>query len=87
MKKKFICWSILTISVLLTGCNKHKYEKLDENKNNIDINSTTRYVNVSESVKVNSFNGYKLIDSDVIKNQNGTITVVLKFNQPIEKED
>ena len=87
MKKIVIVLGILTIPFLLTSCkSENKLNKLDENEKDIKIESNSMYLNVSESVKVNSYNGFKLIDSEIVKNQNGTITVVLKFNEAI-KED
>ena len=86
MKKIVIVLGILTIPFLLTSCkSENKLNKLDENEKDIKIESNSMYLNVSESVNVNSYNGFKLIDSEIVKNQNGTITVVLKFNEAIKE--
>jgi hypothetical protein len=76
MKKILV---ILLISLMLTGC-------FDSNKNNNVVIGTDGgwYINTSESVGVNSYNGYRLIGSNKVNNPDGSITVVLKFNKPIQ---
>ena len=74
MKKLLIIMG-LSLLILLTGDKKDK---------NLEMYVITRYANTTESIKINTFNGYKLIDSKVKENKDGSIEVVLKANKPIK---
>ena len=75
MKKLLIIMG-LSLLILLTGC--------DKKDKNLEMYVITRYANTTESIKINTFNGYKLIDSKVKENKDGSIEVVLKANKPIK---
>lgn len=74
MKKLVLLFFVLT--TLLVGC--------DNNKNdNIEI-ETRHYMDTSETVNVSSYNKYKLVELDKTNNEDGSITVTLKFDKPIK---
>ncbi|MGJ0846526.1 hypothetical protein ACR77J_07550 [Tissierella praeacuta] len=72
--KKFLMLIIIINALILTGCN---------NKENISMD-TRWYLNTSDTVQVNTYNGYKLIESDMTTNEDETIVITLKFNKPIK---
>lgn len=75
IKKSLICICILLCSVLI-GCDQN-------NEYNVKI-SSSQYINTSETITVNGYNGYKLIESNQVVNEDGSISVSLKFSKPIK---
>lgn len=69
--RNIIMFFMLIASLMLVGC--------DSNETDINITSTTQYINTTESVKVSSFNGFRLSDTNTVKNEDGSYTVVLNF--------
>lgn len=76
MKKILVCITLL-LCINLVSCGDTR----EEYNVNIRIDE---YLNTSETVTVNGYNGYKLIGSEQTDNEDGSITVILKFNQPIK---
>ena len=75
MKK--VLFSILIFStVLLVGCNTNESD-------NLEI-YTEQYLNTTETVKINTFNGLKLINSKRINNKDGSIRIILDFDKPLK---
>lgn len=75
MKKLLI--TLLLLPLFLTGC--------DNNEENVKISTDNGwYINTSESITVSSFNKYRLIDSDMVTEKDGSIVVTLKFNTPFK---
>ena len=75
MKK--VLFSILIFStVLLVGCNANESD-------NLEI-YTEQYLNTTETVKINTFNGLKLINSKRIDNKDGSIRLILDFDKPLK---
>jgi hypothetical protein len=69
---------LLFLILLFAGCDTNKTH---------DVSISTDegwYINTSESVSVTAYNKYRLIKSDKIKNNDGSYTIVLKFNKPIK---
>ena len=77
MKKILLIIFLIIILLTTTGCDKRK------NKD-IDISSTTHYVDTTESVNIKTFNGFRLSNSELIKNENGSYRVVLDFKKMFE---
>ena len=71
MKKLLI---MLLAPMLLAGCDKRSDK-------DIDISSTTHYVNTSESVNIRAFNDFRLINSSLSKNKNGEYRLILDFRK------
>ena len=42
------------------------------------------YTNTSETVKINGYNGYKLISSEIIQNDDGSYNISIKMDKPIK---
>ena len=75
MKK--VLFSILIFStVLLVGCDT-------DESDNLKI-YTEKYINTTETVKINTFNGFKLINSKRINNKDGSIRIILDFYKPLK---
>ena len=75
MKK--VLFSILIFStVLLVGCSTNEGD-------NLEI-YTEQYLNTTETVKINTFNGLKLINSKRINNKDGSVRIILDFDKPLK---
>ena len=75
MKK--VLFSILIFStVLLVGCDINESD-------NLEI-YTEQYLNTTETVKINTFNGLKLINLKRINNKDGSIRIILDFDKPLK---
>ena len=75
MKK--VLFSILIFStVLLVGCSTNE-------RDNLEI-YTEQYLNTTETVKINTFNGLKLINSKRINNKDGSVRIILDFDKPLK---
>ena len=75
MKK--VLFSILIFSTILTtGCDTSESD-------NLEI-YTEQYLNTTETVKINTFKGLKLINSKRINNKDGSIRIILDFDKPIK---
>ena len=75
MKK--VVFSILILStVFMIGC--------DINESDILEIYTEQYLNTTETVKINTFNGLKLINSKRINNKDGSIRIILDFDKPLK---
>ena len=74
---KRVVFSILIFSTILTtGCDTSESD-------NLEI-YTEQYLNTTETVKINTFNGLKLINSKRINNKDGSIRIILDFDKPIK---
>ena len=65
----------LSSMMLLTGC--------DNNEKNTKISVVNRYVNTTDTIKVNTYNGYELIKSKTKNNKDGSIDILLEIDKPI----
>ena len=75
MKK--VLFSILILStVLLVGCDTNESD-------NLEI-YTEQYLNTTETVKINTFNGLKLINLKRINNKDGSVRLILDFDKPLK---
>ena len=75
MKK--VVFSILILStVFMIGCDINESD-------NLEI-YTEQYLNTTETVKINTFNGLKLINSKRINNKDGSIRIILDFDKPLK---
>ena len=75
MKK--VLFSILIFSTaLFVGCDTNESD-------NLEI-YTEQYLNTTETVKINTFNGLKLINSKRINNKDGNVRIILDFDKPIK---
>ena len=75
MKK--VVFSILILStVFMIGCDINESD-------NLEI-YTEQYLNTTETVKINTFNGLKLINSKRINNKDGSVRIILDFDTPIK---
>ena len=75
MKK--VVFSILILStVFMIGCDINESD-------NLEI-YTEQYLNTTETVKINTFNGLKLINSKRIDNKDGSIRIILDFDKPLK---
>ena len=75
MKK--VLFSILIFSTILTtGCDTSESD-------NLEI-YTEQYLNTTETVKINTFNGFKLVNSKRINNKDGSIRIILDFDKPLK---
>lgn len=79
MKLKRILVGILvsTMFISLLGCDKRKDKELDI--------GTNWYINTSDTVTINTFNGNKLVESNVEELEDGKIRVELIFDKPIKQ--
>jgi len=74
---KRVVFSILIFStILITGCDTSESD-------NLEI-YTEKYLNTTETVKINTFNGFKLINSKRINNKDGSVRIILDFDKPIK---
>ena len=74
---KRVVFSILIFStILITGCDTSESD-------NLEI-YTEQYLNTTETVKINTFNGFKLINSKRINNKDGSIRIILDFDKPLK---
>ena len=74
---KRVVFSILIFSTILTtGCDTSESD-------NLEI-YTEQYLNTTETVKINTFNGLKLINSKRINNKDGSIRIILDFDKPLK---
>lgn len=75
-KRSLLFVALLLVPILLTGC--------DTNDKDITITSDNGwYVNTSESISVTGYNGFKLVNSKLINNKDGSIRVILDFKKPL----
>ena len=75
MKK--VLFSILIFSTILTtGCDTSESD-------NLEI-YTEQYLNTTETIKINTFNGFKLINLKRINNKDGSVRIILDFDKPIK---
>lgn len=74
---KRVIFSILIFStILITGCDTNESD-------NLEI-YTEQYLNTTETVKINTFNGFKLINSKRINNKDGSVRLILDFGKPLK---
>ena len=74
---KIIVLSTLILStILMTGCDTSESD-------NLEI-YTEQYLNTTETVKINTFNGLKLINSKRINNKDGSVRIILDFDKPLK---
>ena len=50
---------------------------------NIEVYSE-HSINTSATVKINGYNGYKLISSEIIQNDDGSYNISIKMDKPIK---
>lgn len=75
MKKIIFTGSLMATMILSVGC--------DTNEENIEI-GTWNYINTSDSVEIDTYNGFKLINSKTINNKDRSIRVILDFDKPLK---
>jgi len=74
--KKVMFSAIIFTTILTTGCDTN-------DKDNLTI-TIEHYVDTTETVKINTFNGFKLIKSKRINNKDGSIRIILDFDKPLK---
>lgn len=71
--KKICLFLAILLCFVFVGC--------DDNKN-MDIRiSEYLYINCTENYDISTYNGYKCIEIDKVKNVDGTYTVIFKFSK------
>lgn len=75
------------MSILVTTLNM-KMMKSPQNENfkgsdNIEI-YTKQYLNTTDTIHINTFNGFTLINSKRINNKDGSVRVILDFDEPLK---
>lgn len=67
---------MLLVVIIISGCTS----------NDKDVKIYTKwYVNTSETVLIGAYNGNKLVKSNIIENEDGSIRVELIFDKPIKE--
>lgn len=74
---KIMIGLVIVGSMFLSGCDTN-------DERDIDISSTTHYINTTESVDIKAYNGFRLIGSKSIKNEDGSYQIILDFNKLFE---
>lgn len=74
--KKVLCILSILISISLVGCDSR------EDKNVALY--VEKYINTSETVTINSYNGYKLVASEIIQNEDNSYSINIKMDKPIK---
>lgn len=74
MKKIKVLLVGIIVMVVTVGCDKNE-------EKDIEISSTTHYVNTSESVNIRTFNGYRVTNSDLIQHLDGSYRMILDFDK------
>ena len=74
--KAYIFSILIFSSVLMVGCDTNESD-------NLEI-YTEGYLNTTETVKINTFNGLKLINSKRIDNNDGSVRIILDFDKPLK---
>lgn len=62
----------------LTGCDTRA-------DRNYGISVDSHYVNTTESINVYTYNGYKLVGSDVVENKDGSVVITLEIDKVISE--
>lgn len=73
MRKVKIILIGLIVVLVTVGCDKNE-------EKDIEISSTTHFVNTSESVDIRTFNGYRVTNSEIIPHLDGSYRVILDFD-------
>ena len=74
---KRVIFGILIFSAILTiGCDTNKSDNLEM--------YTGQYFNTSGTIKINTYNGFKLIHSKRINNKDGSVRMILDFDKPLK---
>lgn len=75
--KKFLFSILIFSTVLMVGCD-------DTNESdNIEI-YTKQYLNTTDTIHINTFNGFTLINSKRINNEDGSVRLILDFDKPLK---
>ena len=75
--KKFLFSILIFSTVLMVGCD-------DTNESdNIEI-YTKQYLNTTDTIHINTFNGFTLINSKRINNEDGSVRIILDFDKPLK---
>lgn len=74
MKKAVLLTMLIISSVCLIGCGDKRDGK------DISIKSQ-KFIDTSDTVKINGYNGYQMSDSSIIKNEDGSYTITIKMNK------
>ena len=77
--KKFLSTILIFSTVLLVGCD-------DTNENNDLEIYTKQYLNTTDTIHINTFNGFTLINSKRINNKDGSVRLILDFEKPLVSE-
>ena len=64
------------LSIGLVGCDRR-------DDKNVEVYSEN-YINTSDTIKINGYNGYKLVGSEIIGNDDGSYTINIKMDKPIK---
>ena len=75
--KKVLFILLVTISIFLVGCD-------NRDDKNVEVYSESHYINTSDTVKINGYNGYKLVKSEIIENEDGSYSINIKMDIPIK---
>ena len=72
--------ALLSISLLvcLVGCDTNK-------ERNYGIIVDGHYVNTTESIHINTYNGYRLVNSDINEMEDGSVVITLTINKVIKQ--
>ena len=75
--KKFLFSILIFSTVLMVGCD-------DTNESdNIEI-YTKQYLNTTDTIHINTYNGFTLINSKRINNEDGSVRIILDFDKPLK---
>lgn len=77
MRKVKILLIGLIVMLVVVGCDKNE-------EKDIEISSTTHYIDTSESVNIKTFNGYRVTNSETIPYLDGSYRVILDFKRLYE---
>lgn len=74
--RKFIIMIVLTM--FMQGCSNV------ENDADVEIWDEGHYINNDQSITVATYNGYNLVNSEIVQNEDKSYTVTLTMDKPIK---
>lgn len=75
--RKLIVLFLIIMCTLAVGCDTRKDK-------DVEIYTESHYINTTESISVNAFNGYRLVASEIIKNEDGSYSINIKLDVVIK---
>lgn len=76
MKKILSVLIIVIIAMLCVGCDTNSIR-------NVDTSITDHYIDTTQTLKINTYNGYKVVSVDQSKeNENGETIIIVKVKNP-----